>query len=274
MRNQGFSLVEMSVVLLIIALIVAGVSAGSELIRQANIRTVISDFNNYKTAYDNFFQRFQGVPGDFNRAETYWANGASGCSSGANNCNGNGDGRIAYSTTDAGGGTSEVRLAWRHLYMAEMVLGAVPQVTTNTYSGSTFLIGSTMQKSSVDNGGYFISGVSPAGRVVNNITSPWSSTVTKNSIYFGAQSAATGDTNGGLSAGVFDPRDAYAIDEKIDDGLVASGSFTGATTGIIRVFNGVNIPATAQNCISGSSYQVTNSTASRFPGCVVGMQLN
>lgn len=274
MRDRGFSLVEMAVVILIIALIVAGVSAGSELIRQSNVRAVIADFNSYKLSYDNFVNRFQAVPGDFNRADTFWAPGASGCAAAANTCNGNGDGRIAYSTTDAAGGISEVRLVWRQMFMAEMILGAVPQITNNTLSGNTFLIGTTMQKSSVENGGYFISGISPAGRVVSAITSPWSATVTRNSVYFGAQSATAGDANGGLSAGVFDPRDAFAIDEKIDDGFVSFGSFTGATTGIIRAFNGVNVPAAAQNCVSGASYQVASATASRFPGCVIGLQLN
>lgn len=274
MKDRGFSLVEMSVVLLIIALIVAGVSAGSELIRQANIRTIISDFNNYKTAYDNFFQTYQGVPGDFSRAEMYWSNGANGCASSGNSCNGNGDGRIAYSTDDTINGNSEVRLAWRQLFMAEMILGAVPQIGDNRLSVGNFTIGTTLQKSSVDNGGYFISGVSPAGRVLLSITSPWSGNVTKNSVYFGAQNGTFTDSNGGLSAGVLDPRDAFSIDEKIDDGLVASGSFTGANTGIIRTFNGVNSPAVAQNCVAGASYRVTLSTASRFPGCVVGMQLN
>lgn len=275
MSNRGFSLIELAVVILIIALIVAGVSAGSELIRQSNIRAVISDFGTYKRAYDNFFQRFQAIPGDFNRADFFWSPGANGCASATFTCNGNGNGRIAYSTDDTSNGISEVRLAWRHLFMAEMIVGRINQINSNNQLGTgSYTIGANMLKSSVDNGGYFISGVSPAGRVVTGITSPWSGNVTRNSIYFGSQSGPFSDANGGLSAGVFSPRDAFAIDEKIDDGSMVSGVFAGANTGIIRAFNGVNIPDATRNCVTGANYNVGSLTASRFPGCVIGMQLN
>jgi len=53
MKNKGFTLIELSIVLVIVGLIVAGVMAGQSIIRSAKLRSVITEVNGLPP--DNFF---------------------------------------------------------------------------------------------------------------------------------------------------------------------------------------------------------------------------
>ena len=67
-HQEGFTLIELSIVIVIIGLIVAGVVGGQTLVLQAKIRSQISDFNKYKIAYNTFQLEYNAIPGDFNQA--------------------------------------------------------------------------------------------------------------------------------------------------------------------------------------------------------------
>ena len=43
--KKGFTLIELSIVIILIGLITAGIIAGSSLIQRAKLRTVVSDIN-------------------------------------------------------------------------------------------------------------------------------------------------------------------------------------------------------------------------------------
>lgn len=94
-RNSAFTLVELSIVLVIIGLIVASVTAGKALIRSAEIRALITQINSIETGVNSFLDRYNAIPGDFNNAFTVFG-GASvpGCTTTA--CNGNGNFIIDY----------------------------------------------------------------------------------------------------------------------------------------------------------------------------------
>ncbi len=55
MKKTAFSLIELSIVLIIIGLLTAGVTAASKLIEQSKINKVATELNNYKTSYMTFF---------------------------------------------------------------------------------------------------------------------------------------------------------------------------------------------------------------------------
>lgn len=67
----GFTLVELSIVIVLIGLIVAGVVGGQQLVQQAKLRGLISDINKYEVAINSFRLEYDAYPGDFNRASAY-----------------------------------------------------------------------------------------------------------------------------------------------------------------------------------------------------------
>ncbi|PIR39391.1 MAG: hypothetical protein COV35_02425 [Alphaproteobacteria bacterium CG11_big_fil_rev_8_21_14_0_20_39_49] len=70
--EKGFTLIELSIVIVIIGLIVAGVIGGQALVEQAKIRSQISEFQKYSVAYNTFKIEYNAILGDFNRASQYW----------------------------------------------------------------------------------------------------------------------------------------------------------------------------------------------------------
>ena len=63
-NNKGFSLIELSIVLIILGLLVAGVTGGASMIQSAKINSVIIDYNTYKTAYNSYYERYGKVPNE------------------------------------------------------------------------------------------------------------------------------------------------------------------------------------------------------------------
>jgi prepilin-type N-terminal cleavage/methylation domain-containing protein len=276
--QSGFTLLELAMVVLIIGLLIASIAAGSSLIKQAAIRSIITDFQNYKTAYGNFVNRYYGPPGDILRGSSYWPDttGSSvSCGTSATYCNGNGDEIIESSN-------NEGRIAWRHLALAGMVNSGAPVMTASNYT--TILVGSTVPTSAgTPTGGYVMAGYNSNGGMYNSsaVLSPWYNTgnqydVGRNAVYIGAANNSAGDTNNGLSLGVLNPEDAFVIDQKIDDGLYqsSSNSFTGAATGAVRAVNDSTTTSGVNNCVVSGAYQVGNSVSNSSTKCLVGYQLN
>lgn len=69
MRQRAFTLIELSIVLVIIGLVVAGVLVGRDLIRAAAIRATIAEVEKYNTAVNTFKGSYGFMPGDMNAAE-------------------------------------------------------------------------------------------------------------------------------------------------------------------------------------------------------------
>jgi prepilin-type N-terminal cleavage/methylation domain-containing protein len=66
--QSGFTLLELSIVLVIIGLIVGGVMVGQTLIRQAGMQSILKEKAQYFTAVQTFKMKYSGLPGDFVRA--------------------------------------------------------------------------------------------------------------------------------------------------------------------------------------------------------------
>jgi prepilin-type N-terminal cleavage/methylation domain-containing protein len=67
-KEQAFTLIELSIVLVIIGLIVGGVLVGQDLIRAAEVRATISQIEKYNTAVNTFRTKYNSLPGDLNAA--------------------------------------------------------------------------------------------------------------------------------------------------------------------------------------------------------------
>jgi prepilin-type N-terminal cleavage/methylation domain-containing protein len=87
-RSRGFTLVEMSIVLVIIGLIIGGILKGQEIIASARQKAVINEINAVRSASNTYFDRYRALPGD---------DPAAGTRLDANITNGNGNGIIGTS---------------------------------------------------------------------------------------------------------------------------------------------------------------------------------
>lgn len=62
--QQGFTLIEIAIVLVIIGLLLGGVLKGQEMISNARVKNAINDLNGVTTAYQSYVDRYRRLPGD------------------------------------------------------------------------------------------------------------------------------------------------------------------------------------------------------------------
>jgi prepilin-type N-terminal cleavage/methylation domain-containing protein len=129
-KTQGFTLVEIAIVLVIIGLLLGGILKGQEMINQAKIKNVIADFSGVSAAYHGYQDRYRAIPGDDPNADTRWA-----VTPAATKGDGNGVISGKYNSATA---TDESRHWWDHLRRAGFVSGSG---TTQPFNAVTGQIG-------------------------------------------------------------------------------------------------------------------------------------
>ena len=126
--QQGFTLVEIAIVLVIIGLLLGGILKGQEMITQAKIKNVVADFSGISAAYYGYQDRYRAIPGD-DPGVTRWAGAPT---STAPQVAGNGQVEGAYNSQTA---TDESRIWWTHLRLAGFVAGTGPNQPFNAVTG-------------------------------------------------------------------------------------------------------------------------------------------
>jgi prepilin-type N-terminal cleavage/methylation domain-containing protein len=118
-QQQGFTLVEIAIVLVIIGLLLGGILKGQEMITQAKIKNVIADFSGISAAYYGYQDRYRAIPGDDVNAATRWA-----AAPAATAGNGNGAVEGAYNNGGAACAAGVESCSWwDHLRRAGFVGG-------------------------------------------------------------------------------------------------------------------------------------------------------
>jgi prepilin-type N-terminal cleavage/methylation domain-containing protein len=124
-RSQGFTLVEIAIVLVIIGLLLGGILKGQEMITQAKIKNSIADFSGISAAYHGYQDRYRAIPGDDPGAGRWTGATVSGTA-------GNGVVTGAYNSATV---TDESRLWWDHLRRAGFVAGSGNSQPFNAFTG-------------------------------------------------------------------------------------------------------------------------------------------
>ncbi len=203
--EQGFTLVELAIVLVIIGLIIGGILKGQELIASARMKSTMTEIDAVRAAAATFQDKYGGLPGDYfdGQAQLGTPNGitwtAPACDGGNQRCDGDG-------TIEGNGITNETLLFWQHLALGNMISGI------EVAAAPSASIGAGVPSAAIG-GGLAVQNQNIGGR-----TTHWLRLGTGANLTTGAASALQAD----------------AIDRKIDDGRPATGSVRTTTAACIN----------------------------------------
>lgn len=218
--RYGFSLVELSIVLVILGLLTGGILSGQSLIRAAELRSLTTQTSQYIAAVHTFRDRYQGLPGDMRNAVKFWGAqagtstdgydatcaGLTTAATGTATCNGDGNGMIGHSST-----TYYERFRfWQHMANAGLVEGTYSGIAGPNTEGRQALVGTNVPSARLSSVGYY-------ALYVGN-SSVFFAPINANIITVGSATI-----NWTLGSTRLKPEEVWNIDTKIDDGRPAYG---------------------------------------------------
>ncbi len=252
MKNKGFSLLELSIVLVIIGLIAGGIVAGSSMIRAAELRKVTVQLSQIKVAIHTFRDKYFALPGDMKNATSFWGAAADcyAAAAGTATCDGDGSGKLPYvHSSDTSDVEYEPWHFWKQLGNAGLVSGAYSGFSDNSLcSAANYCLDGGVNAMA---GPFSSSGWIPFSTATVG-SQGWvgrASDQTRNIISLGIPSNNSGNYWYGASLSA---QEAWNIDTKIDD----SKPYTGAMVDM----SGTSTTYTL-NCASENSDEFATSPA-------------
>lgn len=251
-QKDGFTLLELSIVLVIIGLIIGGILVGQDLIRAAEVRSTVAQVEKYNSAVNTFRTKFDGIPGDITQASA--ANFALfsltyATAVGQGDGNGLIEGGAAGSTLPQG----ETLVFWRHLTDANLVDGALGISSNSLIDGTTGLVTGTVTT---------INQSLPASKLGGLTSFIVYATGSLNYYQLMPVTSITTAPAYTFSGTGVPPIQAFNIDAKLDDGQPNTGIVIARDTGTVNGVNGLPsfaAIATANTCIVSPS--ATDTTA-------------
>lgn len=208
--NSGFTLIELSIVLVIIGLIVGGVLVGQDLIKAAEIRATVSQIEKYDAAANTFRNKYNGLPGDLLNPTNFFTDMA-GMQAGVSP---DGDSLLeanAHATGLAAGFGSETALFWGQLARANLIADATTTIVSFASNAAIGTIGDGhMPQAKLGAGNRIHIGSNSGLNYYVILTMDGTTDVTVNTGAIDAQHGLT-------------PNSAFQLDTKLDDGNPTTG---------------------------------------------------
>jgi prepilin-type N-terminal cleavage/methylation domain-containing protein len=242
LQEEGFTLVELAIVLVIIALLAGGLTVGQSMIAASRLRAVSTEAQNYITAIGTFQEKYAGLPGDITNATTFWGDNPTACSNTSipdgspGTCNGDGNNITSLSTSP--NANAENMQMWNQLASAGLIEGRYAGVNAaSPDSNGVYHIGTknyNVPSSAVKNNALWSSGglnhTPPLG-IVNSL------------VFYRVENLIIR-----LLGENFSVQEVWNLDKKMDDGKPGTGiMFTnwGCSTGANA--NALTAPYNASN---------------------------
>ena len=284
-RRSAFSLIELSIVLIIIGLLISGIIGGASLIKSATLRSVMTEARGYNVATSAFYTKYNALPGDYAGPV------------GTNTDLGDGNGLINYiAATINPNMNKESALAAKQLYQDGSLDASMFSSTTTVASATTTGLATATPipaltvKTDIPGGklkgsGWFLdnatyTGTGLDGIAINLAVLSGGTTASTGNYTAGTAVTTAGDFSTGATTGhrvvpILTPQDASSIDVKMDDGVPYTGSVrpvaarlgtgTATTDGCTLLAPGAALVAatkynsvTTTNCALGFRIDVTS----------------
>lgn len=269
--NTAFTLIELSIVMVIIGLIVGGILVGRDLVASASVRAQISQIEQYNRIVNAFKGKYGYLPGDIPNPD---ASSFGFVTRGTFAGEGDGNGVIEgsnYSTTGNGivEGVGEAGVFWVDLSTAKLINGNFNTAREHSLPSASV----------TDISSWFPAAVIGQGNYVYVWSNGFSQTDRYN--YFGISAVTLIESTPCLwclnSSTALTTSQAYAMDKKVDDGFPNTGKVQA-----LYLPHWVGRAGTASNAVavtpsSTTCYDnggVTSTTPTYTPYSVAGNALN
>lgn len=225
-KKSAFSLIELSIVLIIIGLLIAGITGGASLIKSSELRSIMGEARGYAVAVNSFFTQYDQYPGDASVAV------------GSNNLGlGDRDNKIEF-VNDASTAFAEGVDAWYDLKDIGAIDLAFAEVTTAQKASPPSLVPVTNIPGSKIKGAGWVFDYNTLTLqnvvVLTGTTSPYvaapssgAGTATNTSTLVNGLNYTTAEgqlATRNASTEIISAPDSLSIDSKIDDGKPLSGN--------------------------------------------------
>lgn len=212
-QKRAFSLIELSIVLIIIGLLIAGITGGASLIKSASLRSAMGEARGYNVAVNSFYVQFDSLPGD----SATVVNCPGSCTGGsANSIAGDANGRIEFvnGVSPVTSAVAENANAWAALKNAGVIDTTFTTPLVPLQGNSNLVIqtpGGNIPSSKIKSAGWLFDYVGTQNVVI------LTAATTLTTAHASAAVASATPTV------VITASDALSIDTKMDDGVPNTG---------------------------------------------------